>query len=171
MNSRCKTPFRVLAISPNHGGFGFAVLEGVQQVVDWGVRTTQRDLPSPSLTKVEALLRLYSPDTIVAGGHDGNRARRSKRVVQFITALRSLAKRRGMRFRFFSREKIRRVFASFQAVTRHQIAHAIARQLPEIAQHLPRYRKPWMNEDYRMIIFDAISLALTLFYTRALTDR
>jgi len=28
---------------------------------------------------------------------------------------------------------------------------------------LPRLRKPWMSEDYRMSIFDAVALALTIF--------
>ncbi len=28
---------------------------------------------------------------------------------------------------------------------------------------LPRFRKPWMSEDYRMSIFDAVALAIAFF--------
>jgi len=28
---------------------------------------------------------------------------------------------------------------------------------------LPRFRKPWMSEDYRMSIFDAVGFGLTFF--------
>jgi hypothetical protein len=40
---------------------------------------------------------------------------------------------------------------------------AIAKRFPELAPRLPRFRKPWMSEDYRMSIFDAVAMALTLF--------
>jgi len=38
------------------------------------------------------------------------------------------------------------------ARTKHQIAHAIANQFPELAPHVPPHRKCWMSEDYRMSI-------------------
>lgn len=43
---------------------------------------------------------------------------------------------------------------------KHDIAVAIADRFPELAPRLPRVRKPWMSEDYRMSIFDAVGLAL-----------
>ena len=33
----------------------------------------------------------------------------------------------------------------------------MANHFPELAPRLPRFRKPWMSEDYRMSIFDAIA--------------
>jgi hypothetical protein len=35
--------------------------------------------------------------------------------------------------------------------------------LAELAPRLPRFRKPWMSEDYRMSIFDAVSWAVAQF--------
>ena len=32
--------------------------------------------------------------------------------------------------------------------------HGIANRFPELDPRLPRFRKPWMSEDYRMSIFD-----------------
>ena len=33
-------------------------------------------------------------------------------------------------------------------------------QFPELEKRLPRVRKPWMSEDERMSIFDAVALAI-----------
>jgi hypothetical protein len=34
---------RVLAIDPSTRGFGFAILEGPNQLIDWGVKETRAD--------------------------------------------------------------------------------------------------------------------------------
>ena len=42
--------FRILAIAPSSRGFGFAVLEGQEKLVDWGVKSIKGDKntgPSP----------------------------------------------------------------------------------------------------------------------------
>src|SRR5947207_3331343 len=56
---------------------------------------------------------------------------------------------------------VKKVFGTFRANTKHEIAHAVAQQLPELAPELPRYRKAWMSEGSQMAIFDAAALALT----------
>jgi hypothetical protein len=43
---------------------------------------------------------------------------------------------------------------------------AIAKRFPELALRLPRFRKPWMSEDYRMSIFDAAAFGLAYFRSR-----
>ena len=53
----------------------------------------------------------------------------------------------------------------------HEIAHLIAKQLPELAAKLPPRRKPWMNEDYHMAMFDAAALALAEMYIRELNSK
>ena len=59
---------------------------------------------------------------------------------------------------------IRTFFSEYDAITKYQIATTIAQWLPEFEPRLPPFRKPWMSEDYRMSIFDAVALALTFFY-------
>jgi len=56
------------------------------------------------------------------------------------------------------------IWAGSDATTKQEIAIAIAERFPELAPRLPRFRKPWMSEDYRMSIFDAVALALTFFF-------
>jgi len=52
------------------------------------------------------------------------------------------------------------------APNKQEIAGAIAKRFPELAPRLPRFRKPWMSEDYRMSIFDAVGLAITFFQAK-----
>ena len=56
------------------------------------------------------------------------------------------------------------IWAGSDATMKQEIAIAIAEHFPELAPRLPRSRKPWMSEDYRMSIFDAVALALTFFF-------
>jgi len=58
---------------------------------------------------------------------------------------------------------VRQTFAQ-DARNKQLIAVAIGRRFPELAPHVPPYRKCWMSEDYRMSIFDAVALALTYFH-------
>jgi hypothetical protein len=39
-----------------------------------------------------------------------------------------------------------------------------ARPNTKLRPRLPRFRKPWMSEDYRMSIFDAVRLGITYFH-------
>jgi hypothetical protein len=48
--------------------------------------------------------------------------------------------------------------------TKHALAEMLAGRFPEeLASRLPPKRRPWMSEDYRMDIFDAVALALTFW--------
>lgn len=49
------------------------------------------------------------------------------------------------------------------AANKHQIATAVVQKFPELAPRLPPDRKPWMSEDPRMAMFNAVALALTYF--------
>jgi hypothetical protein len=63
----------------------------------------------------------------------------------------------------YSRGQVRQVFASVGAVTRQEIAEAVARHLEPFQQHLPPRRRPWQSEDERMALFSAAALLLTHF--------
>jgi hypothetical protein len=59
---------------------------------------------------------------------------------------------------------VKQAFSESGASTKHEIAVAIAKRFPELAPRLPRFRKPWMSEDYRMSIFDAVAFGVTFFH-------
>ena len=70
----------------------------------------------------------------------------------------------NIRVRSFSRAKVKQTLGESGASNKYEIAIAIAKRFPELTTRLPRFRKPWMSEDYRMSIFDAVALALTFFF-------
>ena len=154
---------RVLAIDPTTKGFGFAVLEGPARLVDWGVREMQGESRDRSMTQVADLINRYWPDVVVLEDHRDRSSRRCLRIRKLIRAIGRLAARKGVQVLSVSRAAIRRTFSECGARTKHQIAAAVAKRLPELTPRLPRPRKPWMSEDYRMAIFDAVALALTFF--------
>ncbi len=158
------TEKRVLAIDPSTRGFGFAVLEGPARLIDWGVKEARSDKNPKALRLIKDLLDRYQPDVIVVEDYSGKGSRRCLRVQKLIKAILELVSAKGISSRSFSHSKVRKVFHSFEAFTKHQISKTIAQLFPELEPRLPPFRKPWMSEDYRMSIFDAVALALTFFH-------
>jgi Holliday junction resolvasome RuvABC endonuclease subunit len=154
-----------LAIDPASRGFGFAVMEGQKTLVDWGVKRTRSDKKAETLLKVWKLIRHYRPRMLILENGNAKGSRRCKRVRKLLTDIRAMAENKRVKTRSVSLLLVKKVFLAFRATTKHQIAQVIATQLPELAPRLPRQRKLWMPEDYRMSIFDATALALTYFYT------
>jgi len=169
MNHHRANSKRVLAIAPKPRGFGFAILESPTTLIDWGVKATRQQKEATTLAKVAELIRHYQPEVFVF--EDCRKSRRCPRVRRLLDHICNLAIHKSVRPRSVPASRVRKVFLSFHARTKHEIAQVIAQQLPDLAPRLPRYRKPWMSEDYRMAIFDAAALALTYFYTRPMRTR
>jgi hypothetical protein len=83
-----------------------------------------------------------------------------------LASIQNLAAWENIKAQSMSPAKVKQVFLTFGARTKQEIARVVADQLPELAPRLPRVRKAWMSEDYRMAIFDAAAFALTYFYSR-----
>jgi len=164
--SETSKEFRVLAIDPTTRGFAFAVMEDPHRLIDWGVKSVRPAKEDRCLAGVAAQIKFFAPTVLVLENTAGRGSRRCHRVRQLIQAIRSLAAKMGVRTRLISRRQVKAAFATTGALTKHQIALAIAQQLPELARRVPPHRKPWMSEDDRMNVFDAVALALTLFHLR-----
>jgi hypothetical protein len=102
---------------------------------------------------------------LVLEDYAGGSARRCCRVERLIDDIAKLAMKRNVKVRRFSRAQVKQMFAGSGASNKYEIAQAIAKRFPELQPRLPRFRKPWMSEDYRMSIFDAVGFALTYFRT------
>lgn len=167
-------PRRVLAIDPTSRGFGFAILEGPTTLIDWGVRscrsaTIEKEIQA--LSRISDLIKHYRPHSLILEKLDDEGSRRCGRIRLLLGAIRNAAAWQGIKVRSIPATKIQKVFLTFNARTKHEIACAVADQLPELAPRLPRPRKPWMTEDYRMAMFDAAALALAHFYSRRVMKR
>lgn len=145
---------RILAIDPASRGFGYALLEGGAELIDWGVAGAHNgDVAS----RFAALVRRYTPEMvvlpdIVAGESRHTHARATASL------LKRLCDKSNLRCRLIARKRVRSVFETKR--TKHDIASEIAHAFPELASRLPGPRRPWMSEDYRTSIFDAAALAL-----------
>jgi hypothetical protein len=152
---------RILAIYLNSRGFGFAVLEGPNRLVDWGVVYVRGGNRRRVLSKIAAIVNRYEPDRLVTE-HPKKSPHRGIRVRRLLTALLDFATEKRIPGTGLSRAHVRQVFSQSNATTKQEIARAIADHFPELQHRLPPARKPWMSEDARMAIFDAVALALSL---------
>jgi len=156
----------VLAVDPSTRGFGFAILEGPDRSIDWGVKETKVNKKRRSLRFIAELIHRYQPSVLVVEDYTGKGSRRCRRVRELIEDISKLAVQQKIKVRNFSRLKVKQAFSESGTSNKYEIAIAIAKRFPELAPRLPRFRKPWMSEDYRMSIFDAVALAITFFEKR-----
>src|SRR5260370_24836968 len=94
---------RVLAIDPSTRGFGFAVLEGPNRLIDWGVKETKKNKSARTLKLIENLIDRYQPSVIVVEDYAGKGSRRCRRIEKLINDIAQLASKRHIKVRCFSR--------------------------------------------------------------------
>jgi hypothetical protein len=152
---------RVLAIHPNHRGFGFAVFEWGERLIDWGLKTVKDNTNAQGMRVIENLIERYTPDVIVIEDVVAT-STRGPRVKNLLRRISRLATQKRIQCIRFSRAKIMETFAGTLR-NKYQVASIIAAKLPELARRLPKPRKAWMPEDPRMSIFGAAALALSFF--------
>lgn len=156
----------VLAIYPHSKGFGYALFEGPDRPVDWGLKEAHGDKNERCLSKAAELIGWFKPELLVLENAGARGSRRSPRIRELIEALRDYAHGIKLKVRLYGRHEIRTAFLSEDAETRYQIATAISTRFPEFAAILPPPRKIWKSEDSKLTIFDAVSLVVTFFRAR-----
>jgi Holliday junction resolvasome RuvABC endonuclease subunit len=158
---------RVLALDPTSRSFGFAVLEGPDSLIDWGVvKVKKNDLwEGMRLQRVAELIGRYQPEIIVLEKYPQEKSIRSPKAIDFIWRVAEMARARNLEVREFTKDEIRKTFSISGEVTKYQIAGRIANIFTELGARLPPPRRIWMSEDYRMGIFDAVALGLAFFYS------
>ena len=161
---RKETTKRVLAIDPYSRGVGFAVLEGQACLIDWGLRTTGRADNAKAARLIDKLIDRFRPDILALEDWDSDGARRCGRVEELLDRI---AAKEGTRVlvRVVTRREIRAIGPLPQTSTKRGRACFLAERFPEVQAFLPPIRKPWMPEDDRMSVFDALSLAVACYET------
>lgn len=161
MNRTRPKDIRILAIAPSTRGFGFAVLEA-QALVDWGVKSIKGDKNVGSLARIEELIAHYQPGVMVLSDFSTKQSRRSERIQALSHRIIAMASSRSLRVALFSREQVNQIFLASAQGTKYAVAEILAKRFAgELGFRLPPKRRPWMSEDYRMDIFEAVSLALS----------
>lgn len=163
MRTETRDP-RVFAIDPTSRGFGYCVLEGPACLVDWGVTEGLRADNREACKRVEAIVERYRPDALILEDVTTGKSRRCRRVRNLLDDIQQMAEKRKINVKTVSVESVRRMFSTAAAKNKEEIATTITEHFPELAPWRPPIRKPWMSEDARMAIFDAVAFALTYFY-------
>jgi hypothetical protein len=78
-----------------------------------------------------------------------------------------MARERGVAVFTYSRAEVYSAFGSMGFTNKQMLAGLIAKHIPALERHVPLPRKPWMSEDARMGLFDAVALALVFFQKAA----
>src|SRR4051812_41772996 len=95
---------RILAIAPSSRGFGFAVFEALDTLVDWGTRSVKRDKNAGCIAKMEKMIIHYRPDVVVVENTSIKPFRRSARIRALTTRILRLAESHGVTAVSFSRK-------------------------------------------------------------------
>ena len=164
---------RILAIVPKSRGFGFIIMESQTRPIDWGFRTCRaKSIRKEILTlsRIEALIDHYQPSRILVEKLDKD-SRRGNRVRLLLETIQNHATWRELKLLKISFAKVRKVFETFRATTKQEIAGVVVGQIGELAPLLPRPRREWTAEHDQMAVFDAAALALTYFYTRPISRK
>ena len=157
---------RVLAIDPSSRGLGFAVLEGPERLIDWGVRQAAAESDEAKnaecVKTVAELIDRYQPHALAIEDAATDDSRRCERVQRLLEEIRALARDKRIKVMSLTPERVRSAFAP----TKDVIAAAIAGRFPELAPRLPRPRTLTMSEQYEMPVFDAMAFAQAFFCFR-----
>jgi Holliday junction resolvasome RuvABC endonuclease subunit len=164
MNRIQPKQLRVLGIAPSTRGVGFALMEGEDTLVDWGVKAVKGNKNARSLSNVANLIDLYRPDAVVLENTRLKKSRRSERIKALVEEIVVLAKSQKIRVKLFSPNKLKLELLNDEKGTKQDMAESLATRFPEeLGFQLPKKRRIWMGPDYRMDIFIAVAVAQCLF--------
>jgi Holliday junction resolvasome RuvABC endonuclease subunit len=165
MNHPAVTSSRLLAIALSSRGFGYAVLEGQNSLIECGAKSVKgKDKNRQCVAKVKKLLEFYRPDVLVLQDVAAKDSRRAPRIQALNKQMVEMAKKRKLSVAMFSMEQVRSLLLNNAKATKHELAEMLAVQFPaELESRLPPKRRPWQSEDSRMDIFAAMSLAVAFW--------
>ena len=151
------------AIHATDRGFGYVAFEGPFTPYDWGIVFARGDKNAVCLRKIEMMLDRFAPETLLLEAYGKGTSLRSERIARLYRSITSLAAHRSVNVVVYTRTDIRGAFRAVGAITRQEIADAVARHIDAFGHRLPKPRKPWESEDRRMALFSAAALVLTHF--------
>ncbi|MEI6078996.1 MAG: hypothetical protein WCS94_25710 [Verrucomicrobiota bacterium] len=151
---------RILAIAPLSRGLGYAVMEGPDKLVACGNKAVLHNKNAGALAWVKKFLQFYQPDVLVLPNVQAKDTRRAVRIKTLHRNIVALAQKQQLKVRLVSVTQVRERLLGDKKGTKQAVAEALAKTFPvELESRLPPKRRPWMSEDPRMDIFDAVGLA------------
>ncbi|MBS1683985.1 MAG: hypothetical protein JSS76_04480 [Bacteroidetes bacterium] len=149
----------ILALYPNSIGIGYICLQVPDKVFDFGVTTAKPISNSKLLRRAEKFMEYYKPKVILL--KETVSSARSKRNDKLIEALTTLSGEMGLKVYRYTKQQIQDTFEVFGAKTKYEMVDKMVKMLPDLATRMPRPRQWYEKEDYNMVVFYAVSLAIT----------
>jgi hypothetical protein len=160
-------PMRILAIAPLSRGLGYAVMEGPDKLVVCGNKAILRNKNAGALAWVNRFIQFYQPDVLVLPNVTAADTRRAARIKTLHRQIVAWADKKKVKVRLVSVIQVRTQLLGDSKGTKFAVAQMLAAKYPtELGLRLPPKRRPWMSEDPRMDIFDAVSLAVAFWEHR-----
>lgn len=151
---------RILAIAPLSRGLGYAVMEGPDKLVVCGNKAILRDKNAGALAWVNRFNQFYQPGVLVLPNVTASDTRRATRIKTLHRKIVAWAGKQQLKVRLISVTQVRGKLLGDVKATKFAVAQTLAGKFPvELGMRLPPKRRPWMSEDPRMDIFDAVGLA------------
>ena len=152
---------RILSVSLSSRGFGYAVMEGGNTLVDYGHKVFGSDKNARTLAHIEKLIVRNVPKMLILSDVNAKGARRAPRIRELHRNIVALARRHKLKAVKVSARELRVALLGDEQGTKHEMAESLAARFPdELASRLPPKRKPWESEDARMDVFDAVGLVM-----------
>jgi hypothetical protein len=145
------TSLCILGIDPVPRGCAFAVWDNEVGLVDYG--TSESRSSGPHRIVLKNLIARFEPTLVVL--ESGKGSKRRGRFLRIAASLEDLAGTRGVSVARVARQ-LRREDGSL--LSKREAAIALASRYPQLASKLPRVRRPWISEDRRSSVFDALAL-------------
>jgi hypothetical protein len=159
----------VLAIYLNTRGFAFVLFEGHLSPFDWGLCDIRGPRKHPQcVARVIKILDRYQPDVLVIRDTSSKKTR-TPRISNLNAAICEMAVQRQIPIYAYTRDQVREAFAYAGVSDKQNLAKLMAKDIPAFERYVPPPRKPWMSEDPRMGLFDAVALALVFFQNGGFT--
>jgi hypothetical protein len=153
--------FRSLGIALSSRGFGYAVMEGHNALVDSGKKVINNDKNVRVLGHIEKLIIRNMPDVLVLQNVNAKGTHRALRIKDLHRDVVAMGKKQKLMVANVTGKELRRGLLGDESGTKYEMALALAKQFPdELAKRLPPKRKTWESEHSRMDIFEAAALAL-----------
>jgi len=152
---------RILAIALRSRRFAFAVFEGPDKLLDWGMvfYPLNNDVQRTAANKrIASLFTQLTPSEVVVGKARLLDSREDSGVRPILRSLRYEASSRLTPLHFMRRPELDKVFCRFHVKSKHEISSMLAQVFPELLWKLPPKRKIWESERPRMALFDAVAL-------------
>ena len=158
---------RILAIAPLSRGLGYAVMEGPDKLLACGNKAILRDKNAGSLAWVNRFMQFYQPEVLVLPDVNAADTRRAARIKTLHRQIVAWAGKKKVKVRLVSVTQVRAQLLDDSKATKFAVAQTLAGKFPpELGTRLPPKRRPWMSEDPRMDIFDAVGLAVAFWPPR-----